>query len=222
MIRLFAVSCARACEHARGRSTGLWADCTVKRGGDGGSNVVRSTLGAVTLATVEVVSALVGPHTTVDRAGDANCHTDDGANHNKRDENADGPSLVLAVASPVVLDCSASAGTGSATLLLVFQTSLPQGLVCGPHCAFLVAAADLELLAEGVLVVSHGVRGSVAAFKVLLRGCEGRLDRGWCNALVGGWWVGVEGRVWRQRGVVGEGGIVVGGGVPGDGGSESW
>ena len=61
-----AMSYARACEHTRGRSTGLWTDCTVKRGGDGGSSIVRSTLGTVTLATVEVVSALVGPHTTVD------------------------------------------------------------------------------------------------------------------------------------------------------------
>ena len=34
--------------------------------------------------------------------------------------------------------------------------------------------------------------------------------------------MGVERRVWRQRGVVGEGGIVVGCDVPRDGGSESW
>lgn len=61
-----AMSYARACEHTRGRSTGLWTDCTVKRGGNGGSSIVRSTLGTVTLATVEVVSALVGPHATVD------------------------------------------------------------------------------------------------------------------------------------------------------------
>ena len=61
-----AVSYARTCEHARGRSTSLWTDCTVKRGGDGGNKVVRFALGAVALATVKVVSALVGPHTTVD------------------------------------------------------------------------------------------------------------------------------------------------------------
>jgi hypothetical protein len=122
----------------------------------------------------------------------------------------------------VVLDGAASASTGGATLLLVFQTSLPQSLVCGPHGAFLVAAADLELLAKRVLVVSAGVRGGVAVFEVLLGGQEGGLCRGWCNALVGGRRVGVEGRVWWQWGAVGEGGIVVGGGVPGDGGRESW
>ena len=118
--------------------------------------------------------------------GDANRHTNDGADHNKCDENAECPSLVLGVASPVVLDCATSASTGGTTLFLVFQTSLPESLACGPHCAFLAAAADLKLLAEGVLVVSHGVRGSVAAFEILLGGCEGRLDGGWCDALVGG------------------------------------
>jgi hypothetical protein len=34
MSRFVAMSYARAREHARGRSTSLWTDCTVKRGGD--------------------------------------------------------------------------------------------------------------------------------------------------------------------------------------------
>jgi hypothetical protein len=34
MSRFVAMSYARACEHSRGRSTDLWTDCTVKRGGD--------------------------------------------------------------------------------------------------------------------------------------------------------------------------------------------
>lgn len=122
----------------------------------------------------------------------------------------------------MVLDGAASTGPGGAALLLVFQTSLPQSLVCRPHGAFLVVAANLELLAEGVLVVSAGVRGDVAVFEVLLGGCESRLSRSCYDALVGGGRVSVERRVWWQRGVVGEGCIVVGGGIPGDGGSEGW
>ena len=60
--------------HMRGLSIRAWAFnghldglyCAVKRGGDSSSCVVQFTSSAVALGTVEVVSALVGPHTTVD------------------------------------------------------------------------------------------------------------------------------------------------------------
>ena len=164
-----AVSYARAWDdHARARSSDLWTDCTVERDGDSCSGFVRSALSAITLATVEIVGALVRPDTAVDGACDANCHTDDGANHHECDQDANGQSLVLAVAGPVVFERATCAGTAGATLLLVFQASLPESLVCGPHGAFLVVAADCELLAERVLVVGASVGGDVAVFKVLL------------------------------------------------------
>jgi hypothetical protein len=58
----------------------LWTDCTVERDC---SNVGQSTSSAVALATVEVVGALVGPHTTVDGARDADCHANDGTDHHE-------------------------------------------------------------------------------------------------------------------------------------------
>ena len=52
MIRLLRCRMREPVNMRVGRSKGLWTDCTVKRGGNGGSNVVRSTLGAAALAMV--------------------------------------------------------------------------------------------------------------------------------------------------------------------------
>ena len=60
------MSYARARGHARARPTGLRTDCTVKRGDNSRGEVGQCPLGAVTLATVEIVGALVGPHAAVD------------------------------------------------------------------------------------------------------------------------------------------------------------
>lgn len=127
----------------------------------------------------------------------------------------------------MVFDRATTAGAALTTLLLVCQTSLSESLVCGPHGAFLVVAADSKLLAERILVVIVGasVRCDVAVFEILLGsevgGLYGSFVSCW-NALVGGGRVSVEGRVRRERSVVCECSIVVGGSLPRDGGSEGW
>jgi hypothetical protein len=69
----------------------------VERSCDNCSNIVQFTLGAIA-AAVEVVGALVRPDATVDGTRNSDCDADDGANDDERNENADGQSLVLAVA----------------------------------------------------------------------------------------------------------------------------
>jgi hypothetical protein len=190
----------------------------VERSCDNCSNIVQFTLGAIA-AAVEVVGALVRPDATVDGTRNSDCDADDGANDDERNENADCQSLVLAVASPVMLESAASARTALATLLLVCQTSLPQSLVGGPHGALLVVAADGKLLAEGILVivvVGGGAGCDVAVLEVFLASHVGGLRGGLVvrrDTLVGGRRVRVERRVRRERGVIGESGIVVGGGL---------
>lgn len=170
----------------------------VKQVRDGCNIIVQTISLAVALAAVEVVRALVGPHAAVDRARYADCHTDDSTDHKEGDEDADDQSLVLGVASPMVLDGATAASAVLTTLLLVRQTSLPQSLVGRPHGAFLVACADSIFLAERVLVVVVSAR-----FQIFFRS-----ESSLCGSLVGGnalvrrRWVSVEGRVRREWCVV--------------------
>jgi hypothetical protein len=184
--------------------TGLGTDGNLERGCRGCNKFVQFTSVAIA-SVVDVVGALVRPHAAADGTCDANCHANDGADSNQCNQNADGQSLALAVAGPVVLECAATTSTGGTTLLLVLKTSLSQGLVCGPHGAFLLVAADGEFLAERVLIVvvaSAGVRCNVAVLEVLLGSEVGGLCGSLVDALVGGRWVGVKRGVWWERSVV--------------------
>jgi hypothetical protein len=173
---------------------------------------------AVAFATVKFVrSALARPHAAVDGTRNSDCNADDGANDHHGDQDADGQPLVLAQTSPSVLHHSAAASTVLSALLLVGQAGLSQGLVCRPHCAFLSAGADGTFLAERVLFVvvsTAGVWCGIAVFEVFL-GCEvSGLGRSGLDAFVRGGRVGVEGRVYGERRVVGVRSIVQGDRVP--------